>query len=358
MAGTTPCEGWPFPTLGDLFQRHWICDLATAMDTSLQERKVIADELVAKPAVQVHSVAQAIATGVATLITFTVADDDDYDMWNGTMSPGVTDRVFVRPQQSGMWFFKARCTAAFIATMTYYLIEILTVDTAGAITVRAARNESGNMQNANTSGDTITAVLPLQPGDAVAVRFTWAGGGGPASIGCYLEGALLSMCDKGNFYYNDWEDGGLGGWTGTNAVLTNSAAYASHGTRSLLVTPVGGFAIATATGPFVTLPPHSNNFWDYYSGVIRTGAAAPPGPIRLGQDYFDGAFVNVGTASVTIVAPPANTTFRPPPGPYNIPATAVYTRPYFALEGTPAVGQAVHFDQTTLVRACGLTTTT
>lgn len=358
----TDCEGWPYPTRSDLFQRSHICDLATAMDLSLKAAQDVADLLVSKPTSRViRNATQAIVIATPTLITFDLATDDPYTMWNNLMVPGITDRVFVRPPHAGNWFVRATISsAAAKAAMTNYLIEIISVSIAGVTTVHSARSETGTMETGSgvvPVGDTISALVPLSSGEGVAIRFTWNGAASPYNVNAQLEMAFVSACDRGNLYYNDWEDGTTTGWTAVNATITNSNVWSAFGTRSLKLTPLGGFLQAIAVGPILTAPPHTLTLYGWYAGVVRTAGSVSTA-IRHQLEYFDSTMTSLGTANIPITPLAINTTYRQPPGPYNIPNNTAFIQPSLIIDGTPAAIQFAYFDETTVARACGKGTDT
>lgn len=361
---TTPCEGWPYPTRSELFQRHHIVDLANAMDASLLEAQGTIDLLLSRPAVELSQTVagQSIAVNTTTNMTWTTTGKiDPYAMFAGGMNTtGLLDRVITRPRFAGLWFMEAMFfTTVTPTTMTEYRMEVATAianSTSATVVPHTMRSTAGNLTN-----DLVSGLVAVAPGDQVTVRFNWQGTGGPYTIFCRLRLAFLSMCDDGWIYYENFEAGTTAGWAlTTTGTLASSTAWASEGSRSLLLTPPGGVATVKAVGPQMAVPTYLTTTRQLYAtAAIRLNPSTPTGPIRVGLDYFDSNGIFISSTSATLpfgsVAPNA---YYSDYTVHSVPTNAVTMRPMVEYAGTPTAAQTIYIDEFTIARACGRSTTT
>lgn len=238
MSGTTPLEGLPFACLTDLFQRHWIQDLATAADLTLNRIKSDVNLIDRRPRGQMQfSGTQSVTANTFTFLNYTSAD---YNIRMGatTGTPG-----FFAPDLPGLYHCSLEMSWSSVSTITKVNPEVVTTDSAGANLVSQFGRSFNQHQAQGIPFGRLSGLIHLaNVSHQIRARVRHQGSTSMSVVFGVLTAQYLGGC-RSQLLPNPYFERNASGWIAdtANTTIAQSAAQVFRGNYSLSV--AGGAAV-------------------------------------------------------------------------------------------------------------------
>lgn len=331
MSGTTPIEGLPYPCIADPMQRHWIQDLATAADLSLNRASSDIDLIEHKPRTQLRRTTgtQAVASGAAVPITFTSSDYDTPTPGWGNIALGVT------PNIPGLYYVDLSVTApppegdAMLFDIQYNGVTKLGRK---FLSLGGGPAKLSGIILCNDFDKLIRARIQLISVGAIATTVTQA----------RLAVQFMTRCSA-PLNSNPWMERTITPWTGTSAAVALSTVQKWRGNSSLLATPSG--TTPEVVSEIFDIPAASVNYAT--SAWVRSTTTQN---MDIQVRWYTAASVFISSSTTASTSVPA-TTWTKIFGIVAAPATAA--KASIAIRRTGAgTGPTYYVDDAMLMRSC------
>lgn len=299
MSETTPLEGLPFPCLGDPFQRHWIQDLATAADLTLNRIKSDVDLIDRRPRGQMELVSSTQSV-TQNVFTFLNTNQIDYSIRMGatTGTPG-----FFAPDFPGLYYCALELSWTNDSNITKINPEVVTCDSSGVNLVTHFgrsfnQHQAQGIPIARLSGLAHLANVSHQIRARVRHQGTVA-----MSVGFMaLTAQYLGGC-RNQLLPNPYFERNANGWTNDTAGVSvaQSSAFAFRGNYSLAVSATP----ATTSVQIKTTPRFAVTAGRVYHAIVYLYTTVSEN-YNWGFRWFDAAGVSTGVNFTATIASTAN----------------------------------------------------